>query len=192
MWLIGVSHTPVGVSCFGDSAGGHDILSWLSVLLAWLLVEFRKAPQSLAIVSQQFLGKVGSVHSCPPAQGVVALHQQRLRQMETRGDGRRPWFTAHPPAWAVTAGSVPRRDCRAPLKGKNLTYSEVSQVQNQIDWGLLGSGHQWGNEQVGATLSVQSHPCCLRIKWVPGAGRGHMLDLWPPHQQGPLRIWALS
>lgn len=78
MRLIGVSHTPVGVFCFGGSAGGHDILSWLSVLLAGLLVEFWKAPQRLAIVSQQFLGKVASVSSCPPAQGVGAPHQQRL------------------------------------------------------------------------------------------------------------------
>lgn len=72
----------------------------------------------------------------------------------------------------------------------------MSQAQNQIDWGLLGSGHQWGTEQVGATLSVQSHPCCLRIK-LSGDGHqrvdgGHMLDLWPPPQQGPLRIRGLS
>lgn len=53
----------------------------------------------------------------------------------------------------------PWGDCRAPPKGKDLTYPKVSQVQNQIDWGLLGIGHQWG--RTGRGYTVRAKPSML-------------------------------
>lgn len=69
MRLIGASHTPEEFSVSG-ALQEVMALSWLECAAAWLLVEFGKPPHRLAIVSQQFLGKAGSMHSCPPAQGV--------------------------------------------------------------------------------------------------------------------------
>lgn len=90
MRLIGVSHTPVGVFCFGGSAGGHDILSWLSVLLAWLLVEFGS-------LSRESTTEAGHCFSTVPGKGGICAFlpscsgRGRPAPAEAEADGDQAW-----------------------------------------------------------------------------------------------------